>query len=598
MIMKKFYAYIFSTALLFTGLCSQAQLYTSISTNPSNFTFDDPRFWVGSVRPPNPCTGCVINVNATTTLPSTSSNVPSTAGTLATNVFTTQTPPPLAASDGPTSTLTVGMRFTASVPGQITGVRFWQNALMNGSHDVALYANGGGAPLATATVNDPVITTSSWRSVSFATPVTITPGVTYVVATFMANTYYVFSTGDFAAPIVNGVLTGLQHNAITSPNAVYDYGPALQFPTSFYTPGTNYWVDPIFAATPYGQNDVVFNGGIIGVFNNSNLNINTKTELNGTTLLMGNTPSTTQTLFVNDQLFLDPTAVIQLANATTTVDANNSTANPIVGTFTFGAFHVAGIYTVRTASPGPAGATDITLSPVTNARWDDGFTVDPYTLNCTFTCGTGLVFGPASTQYETLPNDFFGFGPSTTLPVVLAQFIASKQSSGTVKLSWTTSQEINAGYYDVERSGDQTGWIKIGSVKAKGNSSIATDYSLFDNLPLDGTGYYRLKMVDLDGKFVYSKTVSVTADNSSVPLVIYNNPFTDLIRLKVNVDRAQNLSLTVTDILGKTYIRQSIQAQAGDNLVNLQPAVIGGSGMYILRITGDSYSQTAKIEKQ
>jgi len=204
-----------------------------------------------------------------------------------------------------------------------------------------------------------------------------------------------------------------------------------------------------------------------------------------------------------------------------------------------------------------------------------------------------------STQYSgTAPNDFFGFGQSTTLPVVLAQFIATKTDNGPVKLSWTTSQEVNAGYFDVERSGDQTGWTKIGSVKAKGNSSIATDYSLFDNLPLDGTGYYRLKMVDLDGKFVYSKTVSVSSDKNDIPLVIYNNPFTDLIRLKVNVSRAQNLTMTVSDMLGKTYIRQSIQAQAGDNLVNLQPAVIGGSGMYILRITGDSYNQTAKIEKQ
>jgi hypothetical protein len=209
-----------------------------------------------------------------------------------------------------------------------------------------------------------------------------------------------------------------------------------------------------------------------------------------------------------------------------------------------------------------------------------------------------MVFGPASTQYQPAPNDFYGFGPSATLPVVLAQFIATKADNGSVKLSWTTSQEVNAGYYDVERSGNQTDWIKIGSVKAKGNSSIATDYSLFDNLPLDGTGYYRLKMVDLDGKFVYSKTVSVSANKNNVPLVIYNNPFTDMIRLKVNVGRSQNLTMTVSDMLGKTYLRQSIQAQAGDNLVNLQPAVIGGSGMYILRITGDSYNQTAKIEKQ
>jgi hypothetical protein len=601
--MKKFYAQIFISAFLLTGFCSQAQVYTSISTNPSNYTFDDPRFWLGEVRPPNPCTGCLINVNSPTTIPSTNPTPPppllaSTAGTLATNVFTAQTPPPLAANDG--LPLTVGMRFTASVPGQVTGVRFWQNPIMNGSHTVALYANGGGAPLATATAVDAIVSVAAWRTISFATPVTITPGVTYVVATFMANNVYVFSTGDFNAPIVNGILTGLQHNPPVDPNAVYDYGGALQFPTSFYTPGTNYWVDPVFAADPYPLNDVVFNGSTIKVFNNTDLNINTLVNLNGSKLQLGVDASSTQNLFVNDQLVLDEAASVVLANNTTVIDVNNNFNNPLTGTRTVGPFPVqAGIYTVRSTTA-PAGAVDATLMTASNTNYSGTVFVNPYTFNCVgVACGAGLVTGPVSTQYSgTAPNDFFGFGQSATLPVVLVQFIATKGDNGTVKLSWTTSQEVNAGYFDVERSGDQTGWIKIGSVKAKGNSSIATDYSLFDNLPLDGTGFYRLKMVDLDGKFVYSKTVSVSADKNNVPLVIYNNPFTDLIRIKVNVSRAQNLTMTVSDMLGKTYIRQSLQAQAGDNLVNLQPAVIGGSGMYILRITGDSYNQTAKIEKQ
>jgi len=597
--MKKFYAQIFIAAFLLTGFCTQAQVYNSISANPGGLTFDDPAFWVGGLRPPNPCTGCTININSSTTLPSTISIIPSTALPTATNVFTVDGP--ATAHHDPEGPLTVGMRFQASVPGQITGIRFWQDALMDGSHTVALYANGGGLPLATATLSDPTGFPARWRTISFATPVTITPGTTYVVATFMANGFYVFTTGDFAAPVNNGVLTGLEHNPPTDPNAVYDYTATLQFPTSFYTPGTNYWVDPVFAATPYNRNDVVFNSSSIKVFGNSDLNINTKTELFGTLLQMGNDPTSTQTLSVNDQMFLDGTSTIQLANANTIIDATNPTtpANPRIGTFIFpgtASTIIAGIYTLR---PLPAN-TDVTLSAITNVRWDLLYSINPYPINCSIaggTCAVGVVFGPAITQFD-VANSFFGFASSTTLPVVLAQFIASKQSDGSVKLSWTTSQEVNAGYYDVERSGDQSGWTKIGSVPAKGNSSIATNYTLFDKFPLDGTGYYRLKMVDLDGKYVYSKTVSVSSDKNALPLVIYNNPFTDMIRLKVNVNRAQNLTMTVSDILGKTYIRQSIQAQAGDNLVNLQPAVIGGSGMYILRITGDSYNQTAKIEKQ
>jgi Secretion system C-terminal sorting domain len=149
----------------------------------------------------------------------------------------------------------------------------------------------------------------------------------------------------------------------------------------------------------------------------------------------------------------------------------------------------------------------------------------------------------------------------------------------------------------VERSGDQSSWTKVGSVKAKGYSSTTTNYTFTDQLPLDGNDYYRLKMVDLDGKYVYSRTVSVTTLTDSRPLVVYSNPFSDMIRLKVNVSRAQDLTMTVSDMLGKTYVKQVYHAQSGDNLVNLTSSITS-QGMYILRIHGDSYDQTVKLEKQ
>ncbi|HEX3079524.1 MAG TPA: DUF4082 domain-containing protein, partial [Puia sp.] len=383
--MKKFYAQIFIAAFLLTGFCSQAQLYTSISTNPGNFTFDDPRFWVGEVRPPNPCTGCVINVNSTTTLPSTSSVIPSTAGTLASSVFNGVDPTISSVvnvgSDG--QPLTLGMRFQVSVPGKITGISFWQNAIMDGAHTVALYDNTGTTQLAQASATDVTGFPSRWRTITFTTAVTVTPGTTYVAAVFMGNNFYTWTTADpgtFNAPIVNGVMTGLMTNPPGNANGVFDYSTSITFPTSHFTAGENYWVDPAFTADPYNRNDVVFNGGIIGVFNNANLNINTKTELNGATLLMGNTPSTTETLFVNDQLILDETAKVQLANSTTVVNTNNDPpTNPVIGTLTVGPFPVqAGIYTVRSTTP-PAGGVDATLMTASNTNFNGTFSVNPYT---------------------------------------------------------------------------------------------------------------------------------------------------------------------------------------------------------------------------
>jgi len=227
-----------------------------------------------------------------------------------------------------------------------------------------------------------------------------------------------------------------------------------------------------------------------------------------------------------------------------------------------------------------------------------------YTINCVTTpfntCVAGTIFGPATTAVNTDPfftgNPIVSFTSGTTLPVTLVQFIAQRDN-GNIKLSWATSTEINASHFDVERSGNGSSFDKIGTVQAKGFSSITTNYSFVDQQPLATTGYYRLKMVDLDGKFEYSKIITVSEGTKGESLVIYNNPYTDMIRLNINTNTPDNLSLTVTDVLGKIYLTQSVRAQSGDNFVNINPG--GAPGMYILRIQGSKgYDRMVKLIKQ
>jgi hypothetical protein len=357
-------------------------------------------------------------------------------------------------------------------------------------------------------------------------------------------------------------------------------------------------------------NNIVLNNSTINLYGATTFTVNTYLQLFNTNVTIGNDPVSTEIIKLNDQVDLNGTSTIQLANNLTEVNATDIGVRPIAGPhtdFPTGNTNASpGLYAI--IIPPDANGFNYTwtldqsqLGPSTNPYQPSPGT-NHYLLNCApavagspNTCAAGLVFGPAITTAD--PTFGIIFTGSTTLPVVLVQFLAIKNDDGSVKLSWATSQEQNSSHYDVERSGDQSGWTALGTVKAKGYSSTTTNYTFTDKSPLDGTGYYRLKMVDLDAKFTHSKTVSVTADKNSVPLVIYNNPFTDQIRLKVNVSRLQNLVLTVSDMLGRTYISQSYQAQAGDNFVNLQPNA-GGSGMYILRIQGDSYNQTVKLEKQ
>ena len=351
---------------------------------------------------------------------------------------------------------------------------------------------------------------------------------------------------------------------------------------------------------------ITLTNSTVNVYGTSSLTINSWMTLVNSSITIGNDPSSPESIVINDQVSLDGTSSIVLANNLTVVNAQNfGVKTTILGPFQEignpGTFN-AGIYS--TALVGGSYTQTLEINGIGSVLGQymasDGspfytFNCSPEVVGAPHACDFGVVYGPVVTGFDAT----FGtiFGQSTTLPVLLAQFIANRNDDGSIKLSWATSQEQNANYYDVERSGNQTAWTKIGTVKAKGYSSTTTNYSLTDNLPLDGTNYYRLKMVDLDGKFVYSRAISVTSDKNAIPLVIYNNPFNDLIRLKVNVSRAQNLTMTVSDMLGKTYISQSYQAQSGDNFVNLQPAG-GGNGMYVLHIHGDSYDQTVKLEKQ
>jgi Secretion system C-terminal sorting domain len=357
-------------------------------------------------------------------------------------------------------------------------------------------------------------------------------------------------------------------------------------------------------------NDVKIYNSTINLYGSATLSINTYLELFNTNITLGNDPVSMEYIKVNDQVDLNGTSTIVLANNLTTVDAINLGIVPVLAGPHDDFFSPPG-----TKSPGifgiiPPDMNGYTYTYVLNGGGLGSSTneyfpspgISHYILNCNppgtgspNTCGDGLVFGPAT----TVADGAFGtiFIGSTTLPVQLVQFLATKNDDGSVKISWATSQEENSNYYDVERSTDQSTWTSIGTVKAKGFSSTTTNYFLTDKSPVNGTGYYRLKMVDLDGKFTYSKAIPITTDQTSTALVIYSNPFSDQIRLKINVSRPQNLLLTVTDILGKTYIAQSYQAQSGDNYVNLQPSA-SSSGMYILRIQGDTYNQTVKLEKQ
>ncbi len=116
---------------------------------------------------------------------------------------------------------------------------------------------------------------------------------------------------------------------------------------------------------------------------------------------------------------------------------------------------------------------------------------------------------------------------STTLPVRLLFFNATLKS-GRAKLNWATASETNNAFFTIQRCIDGLSWFDLFSVKSAGNGNSNTFYEAFDERPLKGKAYYRLKQTDMDGASSNSairELVFLTEDK----LKIYPNPFTDYI---------------------------------------------------------------------
>jgi hypothetical protein len=148
---------------------------------------------------------------------------------------------PATADSGDGGPVELGVKFTADHDGSVTGIRFYKAAANTGTHVGSLWT-AGGVRLAQATFTGE--SASGWQTVTFANPVTLTAGTTYVASYNAPNGHYSVSAGGLAAAVDNPPLHALADG--TSANGVFAYGPASTFPNGSFN-ATNYWVDVLYA---------------------------------------------------------------------------------------------------------------------------------------------------------------------------------------------------------------------------------------------------------------------------------------------------------------------------------------------------------------
>jgi hypothetical protein len=143
------------------------------------------------------------------------------------------------------SAVELGVRFRSDVAGYVTGVRFWKGAQNNGTHTGNLWSASGGR-LATAVFTGE--SSSGWQQVTFATPVAVTAGTTYIASYHTTSGYYAADAGAFATAGVDNAPLHALRDGVDGPNGVYRYGSTSGFPSSTWQ-ASNYWVDVVFTTS-------------------------------------------------------------------------------------------------------------------------------------------------------------------------------------------------------------------------------------------------------------------------------------------------------------------------------------------------------------
>lgn len=199
-------------------------------------------------------------------------------------------------------------------------------------------------------------------------------------------------------------------------------------------------------------------------------------------------------------------------------------------------------------------------------------------------------------------NIFTGTDIALPLPTELITFAAQSENQHDVSVYWSTASEKNADRFEVEVSADEKSFALAGTIRANGNTNTTSRYSFVDAKAFDQNNsdklYYRLKMIDMDGGYTYSKTVLVSRDEKAEPSVnLYPNPFTPSTQLVITATGNQKGSVLISDIRGNIVSTQSVSLQKGINTVSPHELTALPSGIYFIKVSVENNNYNLKLVK-
>lgn len=164
----------------------------------------------------------------------------------------------------------------------------------------------------------------------------------------------------------------------------------------------------------------------------------------------------------------------------------------------------------------------------------------------------------------------------------------------TAVLKWQTLNEHDTKEFYIERSTNRgQSWERIAIINAAGNSTSLLTYNFIDTHPAIGINLYRIKQVDLNNHFVFSRMLAIQIGEVKVHYKVYPNPAKDILSIISAKNENSETEITIVNVAGEIVFKKNYL------LVTGIPAQIDlshlGAGVYFVQIVGRNETTTEKI---
>jgi hypothetical protein len=190
-------------------------------------------------------------------------------------------------------------------------------------------------------------------------------------------------------------------------------------------------------------------------------------------------------------------------------------------------------------------------------------------------------------------NNRFTFGFKTfPVPLKMISFTAVRQS-GISFLHWITDNEQNVSHIEIQRSDDAINYTMIGTVAAR-NISYQQHYDFEDHLSIHGITWYRLKIVDYDAKFSYSKIIAVSEREFQSSSFIVLNPVHNAITIFNKTGQDGMFVYKLFNAAGQQLLNGKINMAINSGTVLPLPGQ-AATGIYLLELSNEKIAFSQKL---